>query len=62
MKGLKISKLHCPVHKMKVKRSYYRLCLLLISATIWAVHHHAPDYEMHVVFLTNAMFALDPTA
>lgn len=62
MKGFKISPIHLPpVHKIKVKRTHYRLILICAAGGVWICHELSPGYEMHVAFLTNALFALDPT-
>jgi len=63
MKGFKLSKIqiHCPIHKVKVKRHYYRTILICSAIGIWAVHVYNPEYEMHATLLTNLLFALDPT-
>lgn len=50
-----------PVKKVQVKRRHYRLILICTSAGIWAAHEWAPEHEMHVAFLTNLLFAVDPT-
>jgi len=62
MKGFKLSKIHCPpIRKVKIKRHYYRTILIISAIGIWAVHEYNPHYEMHAAFLTNLLFALDPT-
>lgn len=54
--------LHCPKRKLQIKKRYYRAMLVAVSAAIWWAHEYMPHYEMHVAFLTNLMFAVDPTA
>lgn len=62
MKGFKFSPIHLPpVHRVKVKRTHYRVILVTMSVVIWVCHEVSPGYEMHMVFLTNVLFALDPT-
>lgn len=61
MRGFRISKLHCPIHKVKVKRHYYRTILVISTIGILAVHRYNPDYETHAAALLNLLFALDPT-
>lgn len=61
MKGFKISKIHCPIHKIKVKRHYYRTILVCSTIGIWAIHYYAPEHETHAAALLNLLFALDPT-
>lgn len=63
MKGFKMSTLHLPpIKKVQVKRRHYRVLLICCSAGIWVVHEYDPHHEMHVAFLTNLLFAIDPTA
>ena len=62
MQGFKHSPLHCPIHKVKIKKRYYRLWLVTTSIGILWVHYHAPDYEAHAALLVNVLFAIDPTA
>lgn len=61
MRGFKVSPLYCRVRRVKIKRHYYRGCLLIVSIAIYVVHIHAPDYEVHVALLANILFAVDPT-
>lgn len=58
-----MSNLHLPpVKKVQVKKSHYRVVLVCTAAGIWVAHEYHPDYEMHVAFLCNLLFAVDPTA
>lgn len=64
MKGFKISPLHrnfkMPViHKVKLKKRYYRTILIVSAGAIWIVHEYHPHYEMHAAFLTNLLFAIE---
>lgn len=62
MKGFNMSDLHFhPIKKVEVKRKHYRLVLVLSAGGIWIAHEFSPGHEMHVAFLTNLLFALDPT-
>jgi hypothetical protein len=63
MKGFKLSKIqiHCPVHRVKVKRHYYRTILVISSIAILTVHYYSPEHETHAATLLNLLFALDPT-
>ncbi len=51
----------CPIRKVKVKKTHYRCLLMMAAGGIWMVHCYCPDYEMHVTFATNLLFAFDPT-
>ncbi len=63
MKGFVMSTLHLPpIKKVKVKRTHYRVCLVLSSGLILVFHYHWPDYETHMAFAVNLLFAVDPTA
>lgn len=62
MKDWHMSTLHLPpIHKVEVKRKHYRFILIIAAGGIWIGHEYAPGYEMHIAFLTNCLFALDPT-
>jgi hypothetical protein len=61
MRGFRVSPLYCKVHKVQIKKKYYRGCLIIVSISIYLVHVHAPDYEVHVALLANLLFAVDPT-
>lgn len=61
MQSFKMSPYFCRVRKVKIKRHYYRGCLIIVSVAIYVVHIHAPDYEVHVALLANILFAVDPT-
>lgn len=52
----------CPHVRVKVKKSYYKAILIGGALFIWMAHMFVPAYEMHAAFLTNVLFALDPTA
>lgn len=65
MRRFKMSPLHhihCPHTRVKVKKAYYKWCLVAAALVIWLAHMFVPSYEMHAAFLTNVLFALDPTA
>jgi len=61
MTGFKISKIHCPIHRIKIKRQFYRTVLVLSAAGILAVHSYSPDHEVWVATVQTLLFALDPT-
>lgn len=62
MKSVRWSKLHLPhIEKVKVRKRHYRIVLICAAGGIWAVHEWHPHYEMHIAFLTNLLFALDPS-
>lgn len=58
----KISDLHCPKFKVKIKKRYYRTLLVGGGVAIFLVHYYAPEHEVHAVVVVNTLFALDPTA
>jgi hypothetical protein len=63
MKNFHMSKLHLPpVHKVKVRRTHYRLCLVLSSGLILVFHYKWPEFESHMALAVNLLFAVDPTA
>lgn len=63
MRHFKMSKLHLPpVHRVKVRKTHYRLCLVMASGLILCFHYYWPDYESHMAFAVNLLFAVDPTA
>lgn len=62
MKGWHMSSVHLhPIKKIEVKRKHYRVILVVCAGGIWLTHEYFPDHEMHVAFLTNLLFAFDPT-
>lgn len=61
MDGFKFSKLHCPIHRVQVKKRHYKFVLFVASVSILAAHHYTPDYESHVAVLVNILFVIDPT-
>jgi hypothetical protein len=62
MTGFKFSRLHPPVHNIKVKKTYYRTLLGLISIALILVHYEAPDFEAQTALALNFLFVIDPTA
>lgn len=63
MRDFRMSKLHLPpIKKVKVKRTHYRVCLVLTSGLILVFHYHWPEYESHMALAVNLLFAVDPTA
>ncbi len=62
MRSFQMSKLHCPIHKMKVKRTHYKVCLGVSSILILVFHFHWPEYESHMAVAVNLLFVVDPTA
>lgn len=53
--------IHCPIRKIKVKKSYYRFLLVMGGILIYYTHMYYPELEIHTVVVVNTLFALDPT-
>lgn len=63
MKGFKLSPIHLPpLHRIKIRRTHYRMTLIFASGCIFMANRYAPAYEAHVAFATNFLFAIDPTS
>lgn len=62
MKGFHMVDLHCPVKKVKVKRTHYRLILFSFSTVALYAHYYLPEHESHLAYLVNVLFVVDPTA
>lgn len=57
----KLSSIHCPVHRIKVKKTYYRAILVIGGIGMYYAHHHIPEHEVTIAVLLNTLFAIDPT-
>jgi hypothetical protein len=63
MKHFVLSKLHPPpLHRVKVRKTHYRVCLIVSSGLVLVFHYKWPEYEAHMGFMVSLLFAVDPTA
>lgn len=62
MKGFKLSPIHLPAAtRIKVKKTHYKVILVVGSTLIVVVHHYYPQYEAHVSYALNILFIVDPS-
>jgi hypothetical protein len=62
MKGFRVVNLHCPIHKVKVKKTHYRLVLFSFATVAIYAHYNIPEHESLIAYLVNVLFVIDPTA
>jgi len=62
MKDFRMSKLHYPVHRVKLRKIHYRSILGISTVLILVVHYRWPEYESHMAVAVNLLFVIDPTA
>jgi hypothetical protein len=60
MKHFKMSSLHCPVQKMKLRKLHLKIALASFTMTIFVAHYYMPDFEPHMAVATNLLFLIDP--
>ena len=62
MKNFKLSLLHCPIHRIQVKRKNHRIALSVFTIGILIAHYYKPELETHIAVATNFLFMVEPVA